>query len=48
MQYAPEETGTYQDILMELETHSQCLLAGSTNPTQLDDSKDSADETSDL
>ena len=48
MQYAPDETATYQDILMELQTHPQCLLAGNTNPTKLDDSKDYADETPDL
>ena len=48
MQYAPDETATYQDILMELETHPQCLLAGNTNPTKLDDSKVPADETPDL
>ena len=47
MQNAQDETGTDQDILMELETHPQNLLTENINPNQLDESKESADETQD-
>ena len=46
MQNAQDETGTDQDILLELETHPQHLTEN-INPNQLDESKESADETPD-
>ena len=45
MQNAQDETGTDQDILMELETHPQHLLTENINTNQLDESKESADKT---